>query len=66
MHSWVPEYRLSDSSVNNTQSHDPDENQVDGNDEIQKARHDENEDARDKRDNRLKVSNSRNRHFIVS
>jgi hypothetical protein len=52
--------------MNDTQPHDPDENQVDRDDEIQKARHDENEDARDKRDNRLKVGNSRNRHFIVS
>jgi hypothetical protein len=44
--------------ANDAETHDTDENQVGGDNEIQEARHDKNENAGDQRDDRLKMRNA--------
>ena len=44
--------------MDNPEAKDADQDQVEGDDVVKQPRHDENEDARDERDNRLQMSDA--------
>jgi hypothetical protein len=54
----IDQFRIiasTDEMMNGIESHQTDHDEVDGDHEIQKARHDENQDSRDQRNNRSNV-----------